>query len=292
MSLLLALLFVTSAHAQVGLNVDIRSMVEQEFGTDAPVMLEIARCESKFRQYTDAGNPLYGGYQGRMVGIFQVYSDIHASGARAMGMDIETAEGNIAYARHLYNREGTVPWNSSSSCWRNSVVAASTASNASTPTESGALTMDMSLGTIHPQVRTLQQLLNSGGFRITEDGPGSPGNETTTYGALTRAAVQKFQCAQNIICSGDGWSTGYGVFGPRTRAALLAQAGTKATPAESAQSPVNELIRTPQTEPQNTPASEPQTTPPAADDAAIAALQAQIAELQKQLETLLAARAQ
>ncbi|VAW31933.1 hypothetical protein MNBD_CPR01-2, partial [hydrothermal vent metagenome] len=37
------------------------------------------------------------------------------------------------------------------------------------------------------------------------------------FGHLTSRAVQRFQCAYNIVCEGNPWTTGYGVFGPKTR---------------------------------------------------------------------------
>lgn len=82
----------------------------REFFADTPVMIEIARCESKFRQYTDAGNVLRGGNAGLMVGIFQFFESIHAAPALALGFDLATVEGNIGYARHVYTQQGTTPW--------------------------------------------------------------------------------------------------------------------------------------------------------------------------------------
>lgn len=43
------------------------------------------------------------------------------------------------------------------------------------------------------------------------------------YGALTEAAVRRFQCKNKIVCDGDAASTGYGVAGPRTAAILALQ---------------------------------------------------------------------
>jgi hypothetical protein len=82
----------------------------REYFADVPVMIEIARCESKFRQYTDAGNVLRGGGSTGMVGIFQFYELIHKAPALALGYDIETVEGNLGYAKHVYKLEGTRPW--------------------------------------------------------------------------------------------------------------------------------------------------------------------------------------
>src|SRR3989344_5978567 len=82
-----------------------------------PVMAEIARCESMFRQFDSSGTPLPGGTGGNMIGVFQVNAPVHAAYARELGMDIYTLEGNFAYAKYLYENEGTRPWRSSSKCW-------------------------------------------------------------------------------------------------------------------------------------------------------------------------------
>jgi len=36
-------------------------------------------------------------------------------------------------------------------------------------------------------VKKLQEFLNTNGFKLADSGPGSPGNETTFFGSLTRA---------------------------------------------------------------------------------------------------------
>jgi hypothetical protein len=97
----------------------------REYFKATPVMIEIARCESKFRQFTDAGNVLRGGAGGNMIGVFQFYEQIHAPAALALGFDLSTLEGNLSYAKHLYDQSGTTPWNSARSCWGASVAATS-----------------------------------------------------------------------------------------------------------------------------------------------------------------------
>jgi hypothetical protein len=91
--------------------VEIEAKVRAAFA-DVPVMIEIAKCESKFRQFTDAGNVFYGGAGGGMVGIFQFYESIHKPTAAALGYDLATVDGNIAYAKHLYKEQGVTPWQS------------------------------------------------------------------------------------------------------------------------------------------------------------------------------------
>ncbi len=84
---------------------------------DSPAMIEIARCESNFRQFTDSGTVLRGGSAGGMVGIFQFFESVHAVPAKALGFDLATVDGNLGYARHLHEAEGTTPWNPARSCW-------------------------------------------------------------------------------------------------------------------------------------------------------------------------------
>jgi hypothetical protein len=250
--------------AQVGLNVDVESAVRAYFA-ETPVMIHIARCESKFRQYTDSGNPLYGGYAGKMVGVFQVFEEIHGTFARGKGMDIQTLNGNMQYAKYLYEREGTQPWISSFPCWGKE-VSAETEANAS-----GPITMNLSFGMENPQVLVLQKLLNEKGYQIAPDGPGSPGNETQKFGSLTRVAVKKFQCEKMQICSGDEYSNGYGFVGSKTRVALSGEpARAVPPPVQPSSSSSDDLSQYSEEE-----------------QSQIKALQAQILELTKVLSKLL-----
>jgi hypothetical protein len=82
----------------------------REYFVDIPVMIEIARCESKFRQFTDAGSVFRGGAGAGMIGVFQFYEKYHTAASAALGLDLAALEGNIRYARHLYEQSGTTPW--------------------------------------------------------------------------------------------------------------------------------------------------------------------------------------
>lgn len=275
-SILTVALLSQSPHvaAQEQETLDVETRVRAYFSY-APIMVEIARCESKFRQYSSSGKPLYGGYGGKMVGVFQVYTDIHASYAASLGMDITTLEGNLAYAKYLYDREGTKPWLSSFPCWGDENRAQSTAGNTS-----AGLSMNLSMGMEHAQVLELQKKLNSLGYTITAEGPGSPGNETRKFGALTRAAVRSFQCAQMGICAGDEHSTGYGFVGAKTREKLLG-----ASPSTGAATASTTPIAATSTMQSGT-ATSPTPTYTAAEQQQIADLQLQILELTKLLASL------
>lgn len=81
-----------------------------------------------------------------------------------------------------------------------------------------AITRQLVTNSVGEDVRTLQMILNADpATRIAQSGAGAPGEETTRFGALTRAAVQKFQVKYGIAKAGQA---GYGTVGPKTRAKL------------------------------------------------------------------------
>lgn len=95
--------------------------VEQKvtvYFADIPVMKEVARCESHFRQTTLDGSVLRGEAVKQDVGVMQINERYHGKSAEELGLDIYTLEGNLMYARHLYDRQGTAPWSASAKCWK------------------------------------------------------------------------------------------------------------------------------------------------------------------------------
>jgi PKD repeat protein len=67
---------------------------------------------------------------------------------------------------------------------------------------------------------------------------------TGYYGSLTEAAVKRWQVKYNIVSSGTAESTGYGVTGPRTAAAISLQCSTYGTSGGSGQTgPVGGFIQ-------------------------------------------------
>lgn len=271
-----ALAFLTSmtaaplAHAQAADPHDpayVQARVRQYFA-DIPTMPEVARCESGFRQYGPDGLVLFDPSY-TMIGVFQI-SSAHMPEALALGLDITTLEGNLVYARHLFNLSGIDPWMSSFGCWGNAVkttgtvLGTTTAPTPSVPITAAPSTLALNLGVSSQSVLIVQQMLNKIGFTVAASGPGSAGNETSMYGSLTRAAVRKFQCAKGIACSGDESTTGYGMVDDKTYQALEAAVSGNTAPA--------------------TPA--PTSTADSAKAAQIANIQAQISSLNSQIGTL------
>ena len=71
------------------------------------------------------------------------------------------------------------------------------------------------------QVKYLQQTLNETGYAVDGTGAGSVGKETTYFGNATLASVKAFQKANGL--------TADGIFGAKSRAALMATPGTGTT---------------------------------------------------------------
>lgn len=94
----------------------VEAFLRREF-SDAPILVEIARCESTFRQYDTDGRVMRGLVNSADVGVMQINERYHAEDAVKLGVDIYSIEGNIAYAKHLYDKFGTSPWASSKPCW-------------------------------------------------------------------------------------------------------------------------------------------------------------------------------
>lgn len=79
-------------------------------------------------------------------------------------------------------------------------------------TGGSSFSRNLQLGNTGQDVKALQIYLNTHGYTISAVGAGSPGNETTTFGSLTKKALIKFQKDHNIS------PTGY--FGQITRGAV------------------------------------------------------------------------
>jgi hypothetical protein len=88
----------------------------RDYYVDVPVLADIASCESHFRQFDNNGNVVKNP-DSTAIGIMQIMSSIHSEYADKLGIDIRTVQGNLAYARYLYDEKGTVPWNASKACW-------------------------------------------------------------------------------------------------------------------------------------------------------------------------------
>lgn len=99
-------------------------------------------------------------------------------------------------------------------------------SSTMTTASSCSFTQNLELGSRGSQVLAVQQFLNSHGAQVASTGAGSPGNETTTFGPATKAAVKVFQ-------SSNGVTPVSGYWGPLTRAAANAKCTTTTTTGSS-----------------------------------------------------------
>jgi len=93
-----------------------KEKVEQYFA-DTPIMVDIARCESRFVHLNKDGSIHRGKLTPADVGVMQINERYHLKTSRKLGYDIYTLEGNLGYARYLYEKQGARPWLASSQCW-------------------------------------------------------------------------------------------------------------------------------------------------------------------------------
>ena len=80
-------------------------------------MVEVARCESRFRHLGKNGSVLRGDINRSDLGVMQINEYYHGDTAAALGLDLSDFGDNMAYARYLFEKEGTTPWLASSKCW-------------------------------------------------------------------------------------------------------------------------------------------------------------------------------
>jgi hypothetical protein len=95
----------------------------REYFKDIPLMAEIAKCESRYRQFNKDGSTFRGIVNNKDVGVMQVNEYYHLARSKKLGINLYTVEGNLAYGRLLYSEEGSQPWKSSAPCWMKSDIA-------------------------------------------------------------------------------------------------------------------------------------------------------------------------
>jgi len=96
----------------------------RDYFKDIPLLAEISKCESTFRQFDSQGHVIRGRVNNGDIGIMQINKYYHEEDAVKLGLDIYTIDGNLKYARWLFNKYGSDPWSSSSKCWSKHVAIA------------------------------------------------------------------------------------------------------------------------------------------------------------------------
>lgn len=91
--------------------------IVRDYFSDIPVMVQVARCESTFRHTLADGTVLRGYVDNRDTGVMQINTYYHGDTAATMNLDLEDIYDNMAYARYLYETQGTQPWSASRPCW-------------------------------------------------------------------------------------------------------------------------------------------------------------------------------
>lgn len=89
----------------------------REYFEDTPILAEVAKCESRFRHQNRDGSVFRGEVNRLDVGVMQINEYYHLNRAEKNGFDIYSLDGNLGYARWLYEKYATDPWVHSSRCW-------------------------------------------------------------------------------------------------------------------------------------------------------------------------------
>jgi len=88
-----------------------------EYFKETPILAKVAYCESTLRHVGKDGYVIRGIVDKRDVGLMQINEGYHLETANKLGHDIYTLEGNMDYAKVLYQKFGLSPWKASSKCW-------------------------------------------------------------------------------------------------------------------------------------------------------------------------------
>ncbi|MDE1924798.1 MAG: hypothetical protein KGH79_01285 [Patescibacteria group bacterium] len=122
-SIALAVALVTSSNPSAAVTLNpmpqaqtVQQYVENYFA-DEPIMIKIAECESHFQQLSSDGSIYRGKIDNEDIGVMQINEHYQGSIAQKLNIDIYSLQGNLTYARYLYEKQGTQPWSSSKPCW-------------------------------------------------------------------------------------------------------------------------------------------------------------------------------
>ncbi len=89
-----------------------------------PALRRVCSCESTGnahdtpRQFNSDGSVVHGRINDLDRGMCQINLYWHGKEAKALGINLNTVAGNIAFANHLYQRDGLKPWSASQKCWQ------------------------------------------------------------------------------------------------------------------------------------------------------------------------------
>ena len=93
--------------AQQGESQEVIDAILESFPTK-PVMVEVARCESRLNPRADR--------KGIDVGLFQI-NQVHLGELKRLSLDRLILKDNLTFAKILYNQGGLSAWNMSRHCW-------------------------------------------------------------------------------------------------------------------------------------------------------------------------------
>lgn len=171
-----------------------------------------------------------------LVGGLAVVTILTTSGVASAALNQEQIQSILSLLQSFGADQNTI----------NNVRAALTGQSTSGSTGSGSgsgstatscnFTRNLTVGSRGEDVKCLQQYLNASGFTVAQSGAGSPGNESTYFGPATKAALIKWQKANNV-------SPASGYFGPLSRAKYNELAGGQTGSGQTGQLPASAYLK-------------------------------------------------
>lgn len=96
--------------------------IVREYFEDIPIMIAVAKCESHYRHTVSDGSVLRGRVDPDDTGVMQINKRYHEDTAIKLGLNLDDIYDNMAYARYLYEKQGTQPWSASAPCWSKTIA--------------------------------------------------------------------------------------------------------------------------------------------------------------------------
>ncbi len=88
----------------------IKQKIRETFPEESETMVRIAKCESNFNYKVVSPTNDHG--------LLQINQAAHGKRLAELNINALTVEGNLKYARMLYDESGTNSWYMSKECWK------------------------------------------------------------------------------------------------------------------------------------------------------------------------------
>jgi hypothetical protein len=89
--------------------------LQDRLGTNH-ILITVAFCESSLEHTESNGSVKLGDVDPRDTGLMQINKGYHLRDAQRMGLNLDSRDDNVTYAKHLFKTQGKQPWSASFPC--------------------------------------------------------------------------------------------------------------------------------------------------------------------------------